>query len=284
MRFSVLVPCFNSERYVRRCITSIINQSCSDFELLIYLDGCTDKTKQQINLIQDKRIKLFEGRINKGLSYARNFLISKASGEMIVNIDSDDYVDFDYLKDMNEILNRYPWLDIIFMGIKVKSEKGKLSDFHFKTKGVLKNPYFIYKIMTPYNYNQIIKRTLFENIKYPGGHNYEDIDTLYKIIDKCKKAYIHDKSYYHYCHNETSITRSVSETDCLDKIRAYFHFLFFIKDRVPIEDLKFQLVNLYQSVNYYIHKFDVKTESFLLLRNLAKNAESFKKNSINFFL
>ena len=76
------------------------------------------------------------------------------------------------------------------MGVKSEIRPGKIIDTKFKAHGMLKDPYYIYKIITPYNYTQIINRKLFEDIKYPEGYFYEDVGTLYKIINKCKRAYI----------------------------------------------------------------------------------------------
>ena len=95
---SIVVPTYNNEKFLDKCVESILSQTYHEFELLIINDGSTDNT---INVLQpylkkDKRIKLHNTK-NKGVSSARNLGISKAKGEYICFIDSDDWVEKDYL-------------------------------------------------------------------------------------------------------------------------------------------------------------------------------------------
>lgn len=90
VEISVIMPVFNSERYVKETIDSILIQSYSDFEFIIVNDGSTDRTREIIESYNDKRIKLYNLETNKGVGYASNFAVQKAKGRYIARIDSDD--------------------------------------------------------------------------------------------------------------------------------------------------------------------------------------------------
>ena len=102
-KVSILIPVYNVEKYIERCVTSILNQSYPDYEVILINDGSTDSSGEvcdQICLVSDK-VKVFHTN-NQGVSRARNLALSKASGEYITFIDSDDYVSTDYIAHLVE--------------------------------------------------------------------------------------------------------------------------------------------------------------------------------------
>ena len=166
------------------------------------------------------------------------------------------------------------------MGVKSEISPSKIVDTKFKAHGILKDPYYIYKIITPYNYNQIINRKLFEDIKYPEGYFYEDVGTLYKIIDKCKRAYIHDKSYYTHSYTENSILTAKSFKNFIDKVIMYYNFLLFIRDKIDVNDLAFQLTNLTGSISKVL-KYNNEYKNLLLnLYEISKDPFKFRKHGV----
>ena len=82
-QISVLIPVYNTEKSIKQAVWSVLNQSFEDFELIIYLDGCTDDSKNILNTIEDKRIKILENKENKGIVHARNVLV-KYQKSMVV--------------------------------------------------------------------------------------------------------------------------------------------------------------------------------------------------------
>ena len=92
MKFSIIVPVYNVEKYIRKCIDSILKQTYKNFEVIIVNDGSTDKSMDIVNEYTDKRLKIINQE-NKGLSAARNRGAGLASGDYIVFIDSDDYIE-----------------------------------------------------------------------------------------------------------------------------------------------------------------------------------------------
>lgn len=102
-KISVIVPVYNVEKYLRRCIDSILAQTFSDFELLLIDDGSKDRSGDICDeyALKDQRIKVFHNS-NQGASAARNFGLSKAKGEYVSFIDSDDWMESTYYEDFLE--------------------------------------------------------------------------------------------------------------------------------------------------------------------------------------
>lgn len=121
---SVVVPMYNCDKTIDRCINSVINQTYLNWELVLIDDGSLDKTYSKCNSWQQKnsRIKLIK-KNNKGPSSARNYGIKNSSGEYLVFLDSDDYLDSDYLESLYKILKKDE-PDTIFCGYKAKYENG----------------------------------------------------------------------------------------------------------------------------------------------------------------
>ena len=125
---SVIVPVYNAEKYIEECIYSIINQSFLDFELLLIDDGSTDMSGTICDSYakKDHRIIVFH-KLNGGVSSARNYGIEKSKGEWIVFVDSDDYIDLDYLKILYE---HSSGCEIVSCGYVVVDECGILKRKH----------------------------------------------------------------------------------------------------------------------------------------------------------
>ncbi len=116
MRFSVIVPVYNVEKYIGKCLDSIIRQSYDDFELIIIYDKSDDNTFSIISNFakDDNRIKIVENEVKGGVSFARNLGISLAKGEYIVCVDSDDYIATDSLKVLSEAIDKHGCPDWIY--------------------------------------------------------------------------------------------------------------------------------------------------------------------------
>ena len=105
--FSVIIPLYNKQNHIKTTIDSAINQNFKDFELIIVNDGSTDKGLEVVNTIQDSRIYIYSIK-NKGVSFARNFGVSKANSERIVFLDADDYWEENHLESLNQLSETYP--------------------------------------------------------------------------------------------------------------------------------------------------------------------------------
>ena len=136
---SIIVPVYNVESYLKRCIESILNQTFRDFELILVNDGSTDNSEIICKeyALKDERIKYFYQR-NKGVSEARNKGIDNSSGEYIQFIDSDDYVDENFLE---IVVNRFKRdnSDIVFIGFYNEYNNGEIYKSKYYKESIVSN-------------------------------------------------------------------------------------------------------------------------------------------------
>ena len=122
MKFSIIVPVYNVEKYVKRCLDSIFNQTYKDFEVIVVNDGSTDKSMNIVKKYKDVKIINEE---NRGLSHARNNGVKNARGDYILFVDSDDYINKDLLKELNKSLNNNP--DVVRFQVQSVDEYGNMT-------------------------------------------------------------------------------------------------------------------------------------------------------------
>lgn len=208
MKFSIIVPVYNVEKYIEKCLSSILNQSYVNYEVIIVNDGTKDNSQSIIDTFvsKDSRFKSYV-KDNGGLSDARNFGVSKAKGDYLLFIDSDDYIEKDLLKLLyNTILNNHA--DIIRYNLNVVDENYNLilknSDIRLsgnKKNNILKNKFvepawlYAYKV-------DFFKSNQFQ---FPKGKIHEDFYLTLLILDKAKSVDILNYNGYNYVQRENSI-------------------------------------------------------------------------------
>ncbi len=117
--FSVVISVYNKAEYIQKTISSVLNQSFEDFELIVINDGSTDTSEQLINIFKDKRLRLITTQ-NQGASNARNTGIREASSNYIALLDGDDLWDTDYLKTIHEAIIKYPKIKVFASALAQK--------------------------------------------------------------------------------------------------------------------------------------------------------------------
>ena len=112
MKISIIIPVYNCEEYIKKCIDSIIEQTYKDFEVIIINDGSTDNTNYILNEYKNYSNIIIINQNNHGVSYSRNVGLEKAKGNYICFIDGDDYIDKDYLSTLASHNNndKYDWI------------------------------------------------------------------------------------------------------------------------------------------------------------------------------
>ena len=212
---SVVVPVYNMENRIKRCLDSLVNQTLKDIEIIVINDGSCDKS---IDIIKEyekkyKNIKVVD-RENKGISYTRNEGIILSTGEYIAFVDSDDYVELDMFEKLyNEITKNKS--DIVICNFNMFNElndniiKQDVSKRCFITD-VYSNPKMIYKFhYAPWN--KLYKRSLWNNVQYPIGVKYEDLEAVLKVFLKAKHVTYISDYLYNYLENPTGETATVNE-------------------------------------------------------------------------
>jgi len=206
-KVSIVIPIYNVEKYITKCITSVIEQDYENLEIILVNDGSTDKSGEiaKKNANHDSRIKYFEKK-NGGLSSARNYGLNRATGEFIAFIDSDDWIEKNYVSKNIEFTRNYN-CDMVISNIKYIYENGHIKSRvpQIKKNMVLNckeaiNEQFLGNMYKFHIVNKFCKTSLYKdnNIFFPKDKIYEDMFTSYKLILKSKKIGLISDSLYNY--------------------------------------------------------------------------------------
>lgn len=188
MKFSIVVPLYNSEMWIRTCVESVLNQSYKNFELIIVDDMSSDSSYEIVRNIkanskyQDK-IRIFQNTTKRLNGGTRNVGISQATGEYIINIDSDDYLkDENVLKRINEHIKENNYPDVVFTGYEMITESGISS----KILDIKDNIDLIYNQFGA-AWLKVVKTELYKKYPFPEGTIFEDRIQNYSMIRGIKK-------------------------------------------------------------------------------------------------
>ena len=231
---SVIVPVYNIEEYIERCLTSIIQQDFDDMEIIVVNDGSTDGSLKIVYEIatKDQRIKIVD-KANGGSSSARNAGLRIAQGKYVLHIDGDDWIEQGYLRDVCSLAERED-LDIVvtdfFMDwnyeyIDYKREAWALPKKIFLAEEYIEN-FFLTSF--PAVWNKIFKRSLYtdNNIWYPEHiTNGEDLATTPRLIYYAKRIGRIERAYVHYVQRDNSITYSMKEKKKFEDLLKVKEFL-----------------------------------------------------------
>jgi glycosyltransferase involved in cell wall biosynthesis len=222
---SVIVPIYNVELYLERCVNSLINQTLQEIEIILVNDGSTDNSEKiMLELTtKDNRIKAFT-KINGGLSDARNFGIQHSLGDFLAFVDSDDWIDENMLKKMYELafLNN---CEVVICNLQKVNEHGiafrKLEQMQLKQNEIvdLKEDFSSFGEISWFACNKIFKRKLFDTIEFTKSLHFEDIATIPRLVLKSKKIGFCQEYFYQYFEREGSITRNFTKKG-LDMFKA----------------------------------------------------------------
>lgn len=225
-KVSVIVPVYNVEGYIEKCLETLVNQTLKEIEIIIVNDGSKDRSIQIINKFKEQypeKIVYLE-KENGGLSDARNFGIPHATGEYIAFLDSDDYVEKDMYQKMYEIAKKEN-SDMVECDFyweypdKKKVDTGKI--YNGKEEMLEK--------VRVVAWNKLIKREILEktNIQFPKGYRYEDVEFTYKLVPFLNKVSFCKEPLVHYVQREGSISNLQNERtkeifDVLDHVIEFY--------------------------------------------------------------
>lgn len=204
MKVSVIVPVWNTEKYLRKCLDSLVNQDFDDYEVVVVNDESPDNSEQIIEEYANKykNIRALSKK-NGGLSSARNYGIKYAKGDYLAFVDSDDYVDKNFLKELYGAIIKDK-SDIAVCEFSYLFEDGKTIWSHSNLKYTddsLKK-YLLTPPMAPI---RMCKKSLFKSLKFKEGIYYEDLELCPKLIKYAKKVSFVDQNLYYYLMRDSSI-------------------------------------------------------------------------------
>lgn len=209
---SIIVPCYNVERYLPKCVDSILNQTYTNLEVWLVDDGSPDRCGEICDEYarKDSRIKVIH-KENGGLSDARNVAIDVATGEWIVCVDSDDHITLDHVETLYNLIKKYK-VNLAVSQFKEEPE-GKVVNLDssniIETKlcksDAIESMFYQDKFETS-AWGKIYKRSLFgSDIRYPKGKLYEDLPTTFKLIEKAGDIAVTSKQTTYYLIRNSSI-------------------------------------------------------------------------------
>lgn len=252
---SIIVPIFNVEKYLERCINSILNQSFKDFELILIDDGSTDNCPYICDKFSniDKRIKVFHKK-NGGLSDARNYGLSKSTSEYIVFIDSDDWISNIYLETLYNISQKNKCdiveCDIIKTNTETNDYEIDINQLSYNVE--IYQPKEALKLLIKdsifhqYVWNKLYKRNTINDIIFRKGKTNEDEFWTYQIFGNANKIAKVDIPLYYYFERDNSIMRKKYNINRLDALDAKVERQEYISKNHPeLSDLS--QINLFES-------------------------------------
>jgi len=234
---SIIIPVYNGEKYIKKCLDSVINQTKKEIEIIVINDGSTDNTEECIKLFNDDRIKYFKNT-NHGIGYSRNYGISKSRGKYIMFLDSDDYMSENecellYKKCIEEDLD----ISICDFYKVSGNSKEKVNLPDFESSSLKENPNIITEYLNPWGKIFSRKMLIDNNIKFVENLKYEDAPFLIEALCSAKKiGKVNENLHYYVIHNNSETT--VRDRRCFDilkiinKIRKYTKSKEYLKDRI----------------------------------------------------
>ncbi|MGO0051689.1 glycosyltransferase family 2 protein [Streptococcus suis] len=214
LKISVIVPVYNADKYLRRCIESVIMQTYKNWELILVDDGSTDSSAVIIDEVakEDNRIIAIH-QINAGAGEARNAGISSATGEYVVFLDSDDYIDKDYF---SLLLPKASENDVVFIDLEQVDGNGKTlrSELMSTYRDYSKEKFLRSQITGKISWGGVRKAVSLKllkdnNIKYTSHTIGEEALYSFRILYVSKKiGFLDEKPVYFYVNHEDSLSRS----------------------------------------------------------------------------
>ena len=227
MLFSIVVPVYNGEKYLSRCIDSILAQTYDDFEVIIIDDGSTDHSSEICKeyALKDKRVSLISQQ-NRGVSSARNAGISQARGDYLIFVDADDYVSRELIYSVKRVVDAFP-CDVCFWGYTCVSAAGmySIAPEHYsgnKSAEVLEN------LIDSNLFGLICNKAIKRNVLMSAGITFdirrrllEDQDLMIRLWQYVQTVYCMDKLLYYYVQNNASAMAGIKRIDVTEYVK--FH-------------------------------------------------------------
>lgn len=230
-KFSIIVPVYNTEKYLKRCLDSIKSQTFKDYEVIIVNDGSTDNSSDIISKYSYKVIN----QENQGLSMARNNGVKTSIGDYLIFLDSDDYIEKDLLEEINNSLSNNPDL----VRYQIKEVFDNKSDINYEEISFdNKNGVEAFKLITNYHFVEnawayAIKREFYlkEKFSFKKGTYHEDFGLMPLVIIKSK--IVNSINYVGYCYyqRDGSIMNSSDYSKTKKKVMDFFdHYIYLTKE------------------------------------------------------
>ena len=297
---TIVVPVYKVEEYLERCVDSILNQTFTDFELLLVDDGSPDNCGKICDEYAEKDNRIFViHQKNGGLSAARNtginWFYEQNRSDYITFVDSDDWLHPEYLKIlMNGITENHVKISVCdFKRVTAEIPNENYNNINFE----LNTPEdFLVNHFWQYNYawGKLYHKSVFCDVRFPIGKIFEDTFTTYKVLHKCEKIAYTELQLYYYFQNEQGISHSLWKPAELVIFDAMQEQMQFYKEKglqkayakefeLFVHHHAYQIVRIKENKNYLKkNKVTLKEIKKTLRKYLRENKEIFNVHNMTY--
>ena len=240
---SIIIPCFNAEKTLEKCLKSVVQQSYANLEIIIIDDGSTDETSLIYNKFQsnDERILVLKQQ-NSGVSKARNTGVKAATGDYICFVDSDDWAELNYCSELYSLLVGEN-ADISIVEASYEDENGKvLCNKPTSEEKIFDGNRALVLLLEDqeiqsHPWGKLFKAELLKNVHFPENLKcFEDYSTLFKIFNKAVKVVKSNKKLYHYIQREDSLSHNLSPATAYEFFLAIMEVFEFWRNSAKVGD------------------------------------------------
>lgn len=268
---SVIVPVYNTELYLKKCLKSLLQQTYSNYEIIIINDGSNDESLNIINkfIIDNTRIRLFN-QTNQGIAVTRNNGISYASGELIMFVDSDDFVKSNYISEAVKTMIKFN-SDLVCFGYTKLNSDGTEKEYlkYSSSHNLSHDEAMSILIKDSYLWDKLFKKSLFTGISFPDGKTYEDNFTNYKLFRRASRiSYLADSTQYIYVNRDNSIVNSKTSKNIANAFRSSLELYELFKEKYPNVAMEMKPELIARAITYSTY---VKYGTYPHLDNKATN-------------
>lgn len=236
---SVVVPIFNVEKFLNRCVNSILNQTYKNLQVILVDDGSTDSSGKICDTFKsDRRVEVIH-KNNGGLSSARNAALPHIKGKYVTFIDSDDWVDLDFIQILYSNAVKYN-SEISAGGYYIALDNGKATSYFGKDNSCeimdseeALGSFLLHDGMGVTVWGKLYKTTLWNNVRCPEGKLHEDQYTTYKLLDLANAIVFDKRPLYYYYQRSNSIGHAMFNVHSYDLYKGIREEYKFISKKYP---------------------------------------------------
>lgn len=257
-KVSIIVPVYQVEKYLKKCLDSLVNQTLQDIEILVINDGSPDGSQIIIDEFQEKyplKIKSFI-KENGGLSDARNFGLDRATGEFIGFVDSDDEVSESMFEEMYSLAKKHD-AEMVICNLQKVDQYGNITQKltqipNMPEKINLSENFSVFSDLSYFACNKIFRSELFNNKRFKKGVHFEDIQLIPQLLLDCKTIAQTQNYQYQYLERTDSITKTHTKRG-LDILKAVEEVnVAFEKSQYSDKKLELKNFNILEGVYTYL--------------------------------
>ena len=273
---SVIINVYNGEKYIKKCLDSVVNQTYKNIEIIIVNDKSNDDTLNIINSYKDKRIKIINNKKNMGLSLSRNIGIDNSKGKYLYFVDVDDFIELDTIDYLYKLIKKYKTkiatcrcLDIYDYNYKLVND---IESIKLLSKEEMLDKLLLTIDRTGTTWNKLYDKDLFKNIRFED-RIVNDVVTTYKLILECDNIVFSNQIKYYYLRHRDSILGKKNYKHSIDLYDAAIDRYNYIDKLYPekIENkicLLLLIESLYVMNNNEVTKYLEEKESLKLFKKL----------------